>query len=358
MTTTSSAPNLASRLINGLLAVKPLANLAKHRARQMMIKRAESIGVYWTKEVEALRSRTWDNDLAQVQNPNLSYPEYYVTSFHAYEEGNLGWEPALEVEVAAHAVHARIWKDAGAQGDAWLRQSYHDALKAQLPVAPNDILDIGCSVGMSTFALQETFPNAQMTGLDLSPYFLAVAKYREEGRRQEAQGRRQETGEWRAEGAEEAGEAGSDTETRRHGDTGAKATQNSSPHPTPYSLLPTPNWLHAAAESTGLPDASFDLVSACLLFHELPQSAAVAIIREARRVLRPGGHLAIMDMNPKSEIYAKMPPYIKTLLKSTEPYLDEYFTLDLEGAIAAAGFTQPTVTCNSPRHRTIIAQAK
>ena len=73
MTATSFAPNLASRLINGLLAVKPLANLAKHQARQMMIKRAESIGVYWVKEVEALRSRTWDDDLAQVQNPDLSY---------------------------------------------------------------------------------------------------------------------------------------------------------------------------------------------------------------------------------------------------------------------------------------------
>ena len=74
MTATSFAPNLASRLINGLLAVKPLANLAKRQARQMMIKRAESVGVYWTKEVEALRSRTWGDDLAQVQQPDLIYP--------------------------------------------------------------------------------------------------------------------------------------------------------------------------------------------------------------------------------------------------------------------------------------------
>ena len=50
-----------------------------------------------------------------------------------------------------------------------------------------------------------------------------------------------------------------------------------------------------------------------------------------------------------------MPPYIFTLLKSTEPYLDEYFTLDLEQAIIDAGFQPPTVNFNSPRHRTIIA---
>ena len=99
-------------------------------------------------------------------------------------------------------------------------------------------------------------------------------------------------------------------------------------------------------------------MSACLLFHELPQSAAIAIIQEARRLLRPGGHFAIMDMNPRLELFAKLPPYVMTLLKSTEPYLDEYFSLDLEGTIAAAGFTQPTVTFNSPRHRAIVAQAR
>jgi hypothetical protein len=53
-----------------------------------------------------------------------------------------------------------------------------------------------------------------------------------------------------------------------------------------------------------------------------------------------------------------MPPYILTLLKSTEPYLDEYFALDIEEAIAQAGFHAPTITRNSPRHRTIVARVK
>ncbi|HBE19249.1 MAG TPA: SAM-dependent methyltransferase [Cyanobacteria bacterium UBA11149] len=305
MTTTINTTNtLTSRLVNGLLAIKPLADFAKHQARTMMIKRAEEIGVPWTKKVEEFRTINWETYLNQVQNRELTYPDYYVCSFHAYEKGNLSWEAAWEVESAAYAVHAKIWPDAGAKGDPKLRQSYHDIIKKQITIQPQDILDLGCSVGMSTIALQETYPQAQITGIDLSPYFLAVAQY--------------------------------NSEQNHHHIT----------------------WKHSTAEATGLPDKSFDIVSSFLMFHELPQKPTTEIIKEAKRLLRPGGYLTIMDMNPQSEIYAQMPPYILTLLKSTEPYLDEYFTLDIEKTIIEAGFHQPTITPNSPRHRTIIAQAK
>ncbi|RUT04783.1 methyltransferase type 11 [Dulcicalothrix desertica PCC 7102] len=297
-----NTPDIASRLVNGVLAIKPLANFAKHQARQMMIKRAHELGVPWKNEVDTLKTRDWQSDLAQVKNPDLSYPEYYLTSFHAYESGNMSWLAAFEVESAAYAVHAKIWQDAGAQGDTKLRQNYHNILIKHIPNPPQTILDIGCSVGMSTFALQYLYSNAQVTGLDLSPYFLAVAHYRAQERQ-------------------------------------AKI-----------------NWVHAAAESTGLPNASFDLVSIFLVCHELPQTATKQIFAEARRLLRPNGHLAIMDMNPRAEAFKMMPPYVFTLLKSTEPYLDDYFSLDIEQALIEAGFTAPVIASNSPRHRTIIAK--
>lgn len=51
-----------------------------------------------------------------------------------------------------------------------------------------------------------------------------------------------------------------------------------------------------------------------------------------------------------------MPPLIKTLLNSTEPYLDEYFSLDLEATLLEEGFEQPMMACNSTRHRTLTAE--
>ena len=305
----NKTPGLASRLVNGVLSIKPLANLAKHQARDMMMKRAAKIGVYWRHEVQALLSRNWDAELLSVQNPDIVYPKYYLTSFHAYEQGNMSWEAATEVEVAARTVHAGIWPEAGAEGDAKLRASYHEVIQSQIASSPQNIVDLGCSVGMSTFALGDVYPQAKIVGVDLSPYFLAVAQYRSQQKQAE------------------------------------------------LSNQKTPTWVHAAAESTGLPSAAFDLVSMCLVCHELPQKATREIFREARRLLRVGGHLTIMDMNPQSEVYAKMPPYILTLLKSTEPYLDQYFGLDIEQALVDAGFAQPTITCNTVRHRTIVAEA-
>jgi ubiquinone/menaquinone biosynthesis C-methylase UbiE len=311
--TINPTDRIVSQLVNGLLSIAPLAKFAKSQARELIIKRAEAIGVAWREDVKLLRSRggraafspQWAADLAEITDPDLQYPEYYLTSFHAYDRGNMSWDAAMEVEVAAYSVHAKIFAKTGRSGDARLRQSYHDLVRQACPTPPQQILDIGCSVGMSTFAMQEVYPEADLTGLDLSPYFLSIANYR--------------------------------------------AQQQQSAHI---------DWVHAAGEATGLLAQSYDLVSLFLICHELPQTATREIFREAKRLLKPGGRIAIMDMNPKSEIYAQMAPYILTLLKSTEPYLDCYFTLDIAQALIDAGFQAPTITANTPRHRTVIAQVQ
>lgn len=40
-----------------------------------------------------------------------------------------------------------------------------------------DILDVGCATGLSSLALLRAFPQAHVTGVDLSPYMLAVGHH-------------------------------------------------------------------------------------------------------------------------------------------------------------------------------------
>lgn len=301
-TTIQSQPSLSTKIINFLLNIKPLAEFAKSRARNLIITRANKIGVPWQDNVSQLQNHDWESELVRVENTNLVYPSYYLTSFHAYEKGNLDWQCAWEVESAAYSVHSTIYSPTpSVDGDATLRANYHQVLQETIKNPPQRILDLGCGVGMSTRALQKTYPEAQVTGLDLSPYFLAVANYQS------------------------------------------------------HQLNQRIKWIHNPAEATKLQPESYDLVSSFLMFHELPQSATRKIFQEAYRLLPKGGYFAFMDMNPQSPVYKKMPRYVFTLLKSTEPYLDEYFTLDVEQELIKVGFQKPIITTISVRHRTVIA---
>ena len=295
--------NLTTKLINGLLSIKPLAEFAKTRARKMIVERANSIGVNWEENINKLKNHDWQAEIAKVEDKNCPYPSYYLTSFHAYENGNLNWQAAWELESAAYSVHSTIFsKTPSADGDRTLRASYHKVLQEEIDNRPQKILDIGCGVGLSTFALQETYPNSEFSGLDLSPHFLAVANYQSQQKGKNI------------------------------------------------------NWIHAPAEANNLAPQSQDLVSAFLIFHELPQCAAQEIIAHAYQLLSSGGYFAMMDMNPQSQVYKKMPRYVLTLLKSTEPYLDQYFSLDLESLLTSIGFETPKVIPTSIRHRAIIAR--
>jgi hypothetical protein len=73
------------------------------------------------------------------------------------------------------------------------------------------------------------------------------------------------------------------------------------------------------------------------------------------RILRPGGCLAIVDNNPKSPVIQNLPPVLFTLMKSTEPWTDDYYTFDVEAALTEMGFDYQTTVASDPRHRTIIA---
>lgn len=113
--------------------------------------------------------------LAQVTDPSVTLPDYYQRPFHAYIEGNLSWEAALEVELASRAVHATVMEDANVavqpDGDEQMRDSYHRAAADLLADAgasalaeAERVVDLGCAVGLSSLAAARAFPKASVEG--------------------------------------------------------------------------------------------------------------------------------------------------------------------------------------------------
>ena len=72
--------------------------MAPNQARSKIAQRGRDIGLDFDGEVGALgASADWEAELQRVQDPQLEYPSYYTQPFHAYKEGNLCWEAALQV---------------------------------------------------------------------------------------------------------------------------------------------------------------------------------------------------------------------------------------------------------------------
>jgi ubiquinone/menaquinone biosynthesis C-methylase UbiE len=210
----------------------------------------------------------WETAGDRYRQPDLVYPEYYSSqNFHGIKGGYLNHIAAVSYDQVMQYVlppHETV-----------VRQCLIDAVR----VKPRRIIDLGCGTGSTTLMLKQAFPEAEVVGLDLSPYMLAVAGMK-------------------------AQKAGLNIE-----------------------------WLHSKAESVAFPDASFDLVAASFLFHETPPAISRAILRESFRLLKVGGQVAILDSSQKT---LRQTEWLTDMFE--EPYMKSYAAGSLDAWAGAAGF--------------------
>jgi ubiquinone/menaquinone biosynthesis C-methylase UbiE len=145
------------------------------------------------------------------------------------------------------------------------------------------LVDIACGTGAFLAEVKRNYPRLSVTGIDLSPPYLAVARRR-------------------------------------------------------LAAWSRAALVEANAEALPFADSSVDIVSCIYLFHELPRSTRRAVAAEIGRVLKPGGRLIFVDSLQTGD----EPDYDAMLdwfpIAFHEPYYASYLREDLR-RLFAPGFS-------------------
>jgi ubiquinone/menaquinone biosynthesis C-methylase UbiE len=200
--------------------------------------------------------------------PRGGYPLYYLQKFHFQSDGYLSSASARRYD---HQVEVLFGGAAAA-----MRRQALVPLKAVLARGGTArLLDVACGTGCFLREVKANFPRLRVTGLDLSPHYLAVARRKLQ----------------------------------------------------PWSRA----WsVQGAAEAMPFADGQFDAVTCIYLFHELPPRIRRAVVHEIRRVLRPGGTLIFVDSLQTGDEpdYDAMLEYFPVAFH--EPYFATYLREDLD----------------------------
>ena len=218
--------------------------------------------------------------------------------------GLLELDPTLPVpdDFAAVDIHHHV---GGLYGDAIAGAIYEHGARSTTPLAgarhadlherlvdyveahggaPRRLLDLGCGFGKSTRPFYRRFRDTEVTGIDIAAPCLTLA-------------------------------------ARTAADDQARNVR----------------YKQRAAESTGLPAASVDLVTSTMLLHEMTPPAIAASFREAHRVLTPGGRLVHLDFHAISDPFLRFVHYGHGR-RNNEPYMEPWAEMDAKAALKRAGF--------------------
>ncbi|MFZ4110051.1 MAG: class I SAM-dependent methyltransferase [Polymorphobacter sp.] len=184
--------------------------------------------------------------------------------------------------VFAMGRHGGLNEDKGLAGARFVKKRFPD-------LQVNRILDLGCTIGMSTLPWCDAFPDAQVHALDLSAPCLRYGHAR----------------------AEVLGRA--------------------------------VHFRQGNAEATDYPDASFDLIVSHILLHETSAYALPRILAEAHRMLRPGGVMLHIEVPVRrTECFDQFLTNWDAR-NNNEPFWSTLAEMDLIGAAVAAGFAADAV---------------
>ncbi len=168
--------------------------------------------------------------------------------------------------------------------------SFANYVKVAFPdFNPEKILDCGCTIGHNTVPWAQTFPEADVTGIDVAPAILRYASARAKS-------------------------------------MGAKV-----------------NFTQMNATDLDFEDNTFDVVFSSMFLHELPLKHIHAYMKEAYRVLKPGGLFLTMELPPNE----KMAPYDSFYLDwdcfyNKEPYYKPFRDQNYLKLVTDAGFNGDT----------------
>lgn len=223
------------------------------------------------------RRRAAANDEVFRAAPAGDYPRYFLQNFHYQTDGYLSRRSA---ELYDHQVEVLF----GGGAEAMRRQALVPLQRVlqQRGVRKASLIDLACGTGRFLREVKSNYPRLAVTALDLSPYYLDVAR--------------------------DALSPWSRTE-----------------------------FIAAPAERVPLPDGSFDVATSIFLFHELPARERRRVAAEMARLLRPGGAAILVDSIQLGDVpdYDALVEYFP--LAFHEPYYAQYAREDLVALFADAG---------------------
>jgi ubiquinone/menaquinone biosynthesis C-methylase UbiE len=210
-------------------------------------------------------------------SPGEGYPPYYLQKFHFQSDGYLSAASAARYD---HQVEVLFGGGAAAmRRQALVPLGRALAARARASREPPRLLDLACGTGMFLREVKQNWPRLRVTGLDLSPFYLAAAR----------------------------------------------------PALAPWSRT---RLVQGPAEAMPFADNEFDIVTCVYLFHELPPQVRRAVAGELGRVLRRGGTLVLVDSLQTGDA-----PDYDALLDSFphlfhEPYYASYLREDIDRLLA------------------------